>query len=376
MNIDQFKCLVFVSGLKGHAYADTRPRLLSRIRCETAEAPVNLQTLINEYQRLVNLKKNTSMIESQSSSKQAVHTVQEKGSFHHPHTSKTEASTEKTARGRCFVTTTANLNLLGIEWIELFKLWSVPLDSVCNQVKTKSIDQQINEFRAKHAYVFNDSLGHCRKLKVKLFLKPNAKPIFCPKRPVPFNTIRLVDAELTRLQSLGILEPVDFSEWAAPIVAVRKPNGRVHICADYSTGLNEALEPNHYPLPTSEEIFAQLNGSTVFNIVDLSDAYLQLEVDDDSKKRLTINTHRGLFRFNRLAPGVKSAPGVFQRVVDGMIADIPGVRSFIDDVIVFGKDISSHATSLNLLFLRFKEYGFHVKAEECHLPRFVTTPRK
>ncbi|XP_041774194.1 uncharacterized protein K02A2.6-like [Anopheles merus] len=272
----------------------------------------------------------------------------------------------KTARGRCFVTTTANLNLLGIDWIDLFKLWSVPLDSVCNQVTTKSIDQQISEFRAKHANVFNDSLGHCRKLKVKLFLKPNAKPIFCPKRPVPFNTIPLVDAELTRLQSLGILEPVDFSEWAAPIVAVRKPNGRVRICADYSTGLNEALEPNHYPLPTPEEIFAQLNGSTVFSIVDLSDAYLQLEVDDDSKKLLTINTHRGLFRFNRLAPGVKSAPGVFQRVVDGMIADIPGVRSFIDDVIVFGKDISSHATSLNLLFQRLKEYGFHVKAEKCH----------
>ncbi|XP_041767824.1 uncharacterized protein K02A2.6-like [Anopheles merus] len=535
MNIDQFKCLVFVSGLKGHAYADTRPRLLSRIECETAEAPVNLQTLINEYQRLVNLKEDTSMIERQSSSKQAVHAVQEKGRFHHPHTSKTEGklprtpcwqcgqmhfgrncpfsehqckqcnrightegycgcyskrqtvpgggekktSTQspsnqpsnqqtnqpanrqnnprkvnargvyivnhivnhianrssnrkyvptlingvatrlqldtasditviskqtwnslgnpsiikptiqainasgkplhlmgefqcdvsingKTARGRCFVTTTANLNLLGIDWIDLFKLWSVPLDSVCNQVTTKSIDQQISEFRAKHANVFNDSLGHCRKLKVKLFLKPNAKPIFCPKRPVPFNTIPLVDAELTRLQSLGILEPVDFSEWAAPIVAVRKPNGRVRICADYSTGLNKALEPNHYPLPTPEEIFAQLNGSTVFSIVDLSDAYLQLEVDDDSKKLLTINTHRGLFRFNRLAPGVKSAPGVFQRVVDGMIADIPGVRSFIDDVIVFGKDISSHATSLNLLFQRLKEYGFHVKAEKCH----------
>ncbi|XP_041785534.1 uncharacterized protein K02A2.6-like [Anopheles merus] len=337
MNIDQFKCLVFVSGLKGHAYADTRPRLLSRIECETAETPVNLQTLINEYQRLVNLKEDTSMIERQSSSKQAVHAVQEKGRFHHPHTSKTEGNLSiikptiqainasgkpfhlmgefqcdvsingKTARGRCFVTTTANLNLLGIDWIDLFKL--------CAQ-----------------------------------FLS------------TPFHWSMLNSHDY----NLWFEDPVDFSEWAAPIVAVRKPNGRVRICADYSTGLNEALEPNHYPLPTPEEIFAQLNGSTVFSIVDLSDAYLQLEVDDDSKKLLTINTHRGLFRFNRLAPGVKSAPGVFQRVVDGMIADIPGVRSFIDDVIVFGKDISSHATSLNLLFQRLKEYGFHVKAEKCH----------
>lgn len=109
---------------------------------------------------------------------------------------------------------------------------------------------------------------------MKLFLKPEAKPVFCSKRPVPFNTVPLVDAELTRLQNLGIITPVDFSEWAAPIVAVRKPNGRVRICADYPTGLNDSLEANHYPLPTPEEIFAQLNGSTVFSIIDLSDAYL------------------------------------------------------------------------------------------------------
>ncbi|XP_053686398.1 uncharacterized protein K02A2.6-like [Sabethes cyaneus] len=255
----------------------------------------------------------------------------------------------KTYQGRCFVTTTPNLNLLGIEWIEMFGLWSVPIDSICNQVQVKS-DQQILEFRAKHADIFKDSLEHCKKMTVRLFLKSNSKPIFCPKRPVPFNTISLVDAELTRLQSLGIIDPVDFSEWAAPIVAVRKPNGKVRICADYSTGLNEALEANHFLLPTPEEIFAQLNSSTVFSIIDLSDAYLQLEGDEESKKLLTINTHRGLFRFNRLAPGVKSAPGAFQRLVDGMIADIPGVRSLIDAVIVFEKDMKSHTASLNQLF--------------------------
>ncbi|XP_058449298.1 uncharacterized protein K02A2.6-like [Malaya genurostris] len=439
MKIDQFKCLVFVCGLKAHCYTDIRARLLSRIKSETAEAPVTLQNLIDDYQWLDNLKADTSMIERQSCSKPTVHAVQEKGNTHQQQSSKSEGKTPRkpcwqcgqmhfvrdcpfsnhqckqcnrsghkegycncfskmksvssgeekklpnrprksgkaksrrifivnhiaqhsskrkyvttiingvevklqldtasditviskrtwnslgkpsikkptiqamnasgkplhlfgefycdvtingnTRKGRCFVTTSINLNILGIDWIELFKLWSVPIDSVCNQVKTESVEQRICKFKTQHAEVFNDSLGHCRKTKVKLFLKPNSKPIFCPKRPVPFNTISLVDAELTRLETSGIIQPVDFSEWAAPIVAVRKPNGRVRICADYSTGLNEALEANHYPLPTPDEIFAQLNGSTVFSIIDLSDAYLQLEVDDSSKKLLTINTH-------------------------------------------------------------------------------------
>lgn len=132
-------------------------------------------------------------------------------------------------------------------------------------------------------------------------------PVYKPKRPVPFTSVEKVDAELDRLPQLGIITPVDFSQWAAPIVVVKKPGGKIRICADYSTGLNAALESNNYPLPVPDDIFSKLNGCKYFSIIDLSDAYLQVEVDDDSKNLLTINTHRGLFRFNRLAPGVKSA---------------------------------------------------------------------
>ncbi|XP_041775809.1 uncharacterized protein K02A2.6-like [Anopheles merus] len=266
----------------------------------------------------------------------------------------------------CFVTSSPVLNVIGIDWIDRFNLWAIPFDVLCKKVSSACPKDRIVQLQSKYPTVFDDSLGHCTKTKVKLFLKPNVKPVFCPKRPVPFNTIALVDAELSRLQSLGIITPIDFSEWAAPIVAIRKPNGKVRICADYSTGLNEALESNHYPLPTPEEIFAQLNGSVVFSIVDLSDAYLQVEVEDESKHLLTINTHRGLFQFNRLAPGVKSAPGAFQRLVDGMIADIPGVRTFLDDAIIFGKTWEAHKQSLDTFLQRLKEYGFHVKLEKCH----------
>ncbi|XP_065076057.1 uncharacterized protein K02A2.6-like [Ochlerotatus camptorhynchus] len=305
LKIDHFKCLIFVCGLKAPRYADILARLLSRIEGETADAPVTIQTLIDELQRLVNIKSDTTMIEHPSSSKNSVHSISEKkpGNQHRP--LKTESMS--TPRTPC---------------------WQ------CGQMH----------------YVRD-----CPSLQV-----------FCSKRPVPFNTIPLVDAELTRLQSLGIITPFDFSEWAAPIVAVRKPNGKVRICADYSTGLNEALEANHYPLPTPEEIFAQLNESTIFSIIDLSDAYLQVEVDEESKKFLTINTHRGLFQFNRLAPGLKSAPGTFQRLVDSMIADIPGVRSFLDNAIIFGRTWEEHKASLDKLLQRLGENGFHVKQEKFH----------
>lgn len=78
LNIDHFKCLIFVCGRKAPRYADVRARLLSRIEGETAEAPATLQTLIDDFQRLINLKSDTTMIEHPSSSKNSYRSISEK----------------------------------------------------------------------------------------------------------------------------------------------------------------------------------------------------------------------------------------------------------------------------------------------------------
>lgn len=87
------------------------------------------------------------------------------------------------------------------------------------------------------------SLGRCTKVIVKLELKPNQRPVFRPKRPVAYSVYQSVDDELDRLERMKIITPVDYSEWAAPIVVVRKANESIRICGDYSTGLNDAAEP-------------------------------------------------------------------------------------------------------------------------------------
>ncbi|XP_062558508.1 uncharacterized protein K02A2.6-like [Armigeres subalbatus] len=199
---------------------------------------------------------------------------------------------------------------------------------------------------------------------------------FQAARPVPFTSMEKIDAELDRLQSLGIITPVDFSQWAAPIVVVKKPGGKVRICADYSTGLNAALEANHYPLPVPDDIFTKLNKCRYFSVIDLSDAYLQVEVDDDSKQLLTINTHRGLFRFNRLAPGVKSAPGAFQQLMNSMVADLEGVDTFLDDIFVASKTEEEHHKMLNALFQRRQAYGFVLREEKCNISRIGAHRRR
>ena len=67
----------------------------------------------------------------------------------------------------------------------------------------------------------------------------------------------------------------------APILIVLKPNGSTRIWADFSTGLNDALENNQHPLPMAEVIFTILNGGHYFAKRDLSEAYLQIEVSSE-----------------------------------------------------------------------------------------------
>ena len=100
------------------------------------------------------------------------------------------------------------------------------------------------------------------------------------------------------MEEQGTLERVDHSEWAAPIVAVPKKDGKFQICGDYKVTVNQALAMDQYPLPKPDDLFATLAGGKVFTKLDLSQAYLQLRFDEKSATYVTINTHQGLYRYN------------------------------------------------------------------------------
>ena len=124
-----------------------------------------------------------------------------------------------------------------------------------------------------------------------------------------------MDIKLDQLVQTGVLKKVDYSHWAALIVIVHKKNGTIRICADFKVSLNESLETHRHPLLTPEEIFSHLNQGERFTQIDFTDAYLQMEVNEDSKELMTINnTHRGWYQYQRLSFGVKCAPSIFKRL--------------------------------------------------------------
>ena len=146
---------------------------------------------------------------------------------------------------------------------------------------------------------------------------------------------------------------------------VPKSNGKIRVCGDFKVTINQCVETKSYPLLTTEDIFAHLAGGRVFTKLDLSQAYLQLPVDEDSKDLLVINTPKGLFRYNRLPYGVSVAPAIFQSVMDRILQGLP-VACYLDDILIAVPTVKEHDVLLEKVFQRLQEGGIHLKEEKCH----------
>ena len=125
----------------------------------------------------------------------------------------------------------------------------------------------------RHAPLFAGDLGKLKGYAAHIDIENNAKPKFCKARPVPFALKERVEAELDRLHATGVIEPITFSRWAAPIVPIVKSSGDIRICGDYKSTVNQVATPDKYPLPRVDELFASLSGGKLFTKLDLSHAY-------------------------------------------------------------------------------------------------------
>ena len=230
-------------------------------------------------------------------------------------------------------------SLLGRNWLEILKLDWKAIHRV------RELDS-LAAILSKHSVVFRRELGLIQGTTAKVEVDPQGKPVFYRPRPVPFSLRRKVEEELERLETEGIIRPRQFSSWAAPIVPVVKADGTVRICGDYRTTVNRVMKVDSHPIPRMEDLFNAMSGGLSFSKLDLSHAYLQLQVDESSRDYLVINTHKGLFEYTRMPFGVASAPSVFQRTMDNLLQGLEHVAVYLDDILVTGRTQEDHLRTL------------------------------
>ena len=252
--------------------------------------------------------------------------------------------------------------LMGRDWLMNIRLDWQNLMVNCLQCEPSDSLQSVLD---KNEEVFEDRLGLIKGTAAKIHIDPNAQPRFCRARTVPYALRNKIEQELERLEIEGIVEPIQFADWAAPIVPVLKLDGSVRICGDYKITVNRAAKVDSYPIPKIEDLFASLSQGKKFTKLDLAHAYQQILLDEDSKKYVTINTHKGLYQYSRLPFGVSSAPAIFQRTMEGILRGIPNVSVYIDDILVTGASDEDHLKTLGEVLTRLKAAGVKLKKNKC-----------
>ena len=205
--------------------------------------------------------------------------------------------------------------------------------------------------------------------KVTVMAKPlhidtgNAVPVASRCRNLHGEKKIAIEAELRKWEKEGVIVRCD-SEWASPIHAVKKPDGSRRVCGDFRR-LNNVTRSDRYPLPSMKHFNDQLSGSTIFSKIDLRRAYQQVEIDKKSQHKTAIITTIGLFKFRRMAYGLKNAGQCFQRNTHEMLCDLPFLFVYMDDIIVGSSNADEHYDHLCQLFKRLRETGLVINAAKC-----------
>ena len=119
-----------------------------------------------------------------------------------------------------------------------------------------------------------------------------------------------------------------------------------------------------YQLPDKEDVFATLGGGPVFSKIDLSNAYQQMELTADSQHYLTVNTHKGLYAYQRLTYGIASAPAIFQSTMDQILHGMDKVRCRIDYILI-RTEPHKHLQLLDEVLTRLEKHGIIAKRSKC-----------
>ena len=216
-----------------------------------------------------------------------------------------------------------------------------------------------------HKQLFSTQLGKTTTIE-HVIDTGEAAPIKVSPRPIPFHFTERVHAQLQEMAKDGIIQPSN-SPWCAPAVYVPKENGEIRICVDF-VQLNRITKKNSYPVPRADGPQQKLAGKGVFSKIDLRSAYRQFPMQKDSMEKTAFSPGPGygLWEFTVMPYGLTGATQTCQQGLDTVLQDYKYcVDNYVDDCVVFSKDMISHARDLQKVLGALQSAGFTLRGSKC-----------
>ena len=202
---------------------------------------------------------------------------------------------------------------------------------------------------------------------VKHYIPTSGRPVQSRARRLAPDKLAIAKAEFDKLVKLGVCRRAK-SEWASPLMVAPKPGGGWRVCGDYRR-VNNQTDDDKYPVRNIHDFTAELQGKKIFSKVDLFKGYHQIPVHADDVSKTGVITPFGLFVFDRTPFGLKNAGQDFQRMMDEIMADIPHVFVYIDDILIASTTPEEHLGDLKEVFEALDANGLVVNKAKCVLGR-------
>jgi len=152
-----------------------------------------------------------------------------------------------------------------------------------------------------------DGLGCISDVTYHINIKPSCKPAIHLSHCVPVKLRPKIQEELSRMENLNAIEKATPpTSWVNSMVTIVKPYGTLRICID-PRDLNNAINHDHYPTQTIEDVVTRIPNATIFSVLDASSGFWQIKLDEHSAKLCTFNAPFGEYMFKRLPFGLSSS---------------------------------------------------------------------
>lgn len=236
-------------------------------------------------------------------------------------------------------------------------------------VLTAAERRQLQEALKQFSCTSTGNLGRTTLIEHEIELVSEGKMRDLPMYRYSPKVWEKIEEELERWMSLKVIEECN-SEFASPLVPVKKANGKIRVCLD-SRRINSVTKKDAYPMRNMAEIFHRLQKAKYFSIVDLKDAYFQIPLKESSRNYTAFRTPKGLFRFKVVPFGLKNAPFTMNRLMNLAIGfDLePFVFVYLDDIIIATETLDEHFRLLEEVASRLKRAGLTISVEKSRFCR-------